>query len=114
MEGHIKGVPSAAGAGVVGFPESVEARSCALSGQVYVESVPSLTSTLGARMTWERKSGRFAGFKAYDGRGLPPPLGSLAGYDVTGKKSWKAFTTRFARNWKATDDVLTYASVARG
>src|SRR3546814_15236928 len=46
--------------------------------------------------------------------GLPPPLGSLDGYDVTGKKSWKAFTPRFALNWKATDDVLLYGSIARG
>src|SRR3546814_17992191 len=65
-------------------------------------------------MTWERKSGRFAGYKADDGPGLPPPLGSLDGYDVTGKKSWKAFTPRFALNWKATDDVLLYGSIARG
>src|SRR3546814_13737712 len=65
-------------------------------------------------MTWERKSGRFAGYKADDGPGLPPPLGSLDGYDVTGKKSWKAFTPRFALNWKATDDVLLYDSIVRG
>lgn len=114
VEGQIQDFPSPANSGIGIYPQSVNARSVAIFGQVDVEIVPSLTATVGARMTWERKSGRFAGFKADSGPGLPPPLGSLAGYDVTGKKSWKAFTPRFALNWKATDDVLLYASVARG
>lgn len=114
VEGQIQDFPTPAGSGTGIYPQSVNARSVAVFGQVDFEIVPSLTATVGARMTWERKSGRFAGFKADSGPGLPPPLGSIGGYDVTGKKSWKAFTPRFALNWKATDDVLLYASVARG
>jgi len=114
IEGQIQQFPTPAGSGIGIFPQSVNARSVAVFGQVDYEIVPSLTATVGARMTWERKSGRFAGYKGDDGPGLPPPLGSLGGYDVTASKKWKAFTPRFALNWKATDDVLLYGSVARG
>lgn len=114
IEGQIQDFPTPAGSGTGIYPQSVHARSIAVFGQFDYEIVPSLVATVGARMTWERKRGRFAGYKADDGPGLPPPLGSLAGYDVTGKKSWKAFTPRFALNWKATDDVLLYGSIARG
>ncbi|PQM27684.1 hypothetical protein CVO77_03695 [Sphingopyxis lindanitolerans] len=114
IQGQIQQFPTPAISGVGLYPQSVNARSFALFGQVDYEIIPSLTATVGARMTWERKSGRFAGFKIDDGPGLPPPLGSVVGYDVTGAKSWKAFTPRFALNWKASDDILLYASVARG
>lgn len=114
VQGQIQQFPTAASSGIGLYPQSVNARSFAIFGQVDYEIVPSLTATVGARMTWERKSGRFAGFKIDDGPGVPPPLGSAAGYDVTGAKSWKAFTPRFALNWKASDDILLYGSVARG
>ncbi|WOF42390.1 TonB-dependent receptor [Sphingopyxis indica] len=114
VEGQIQDFPSPAISGTGIYPQSVNARSFAVFGQVDAEIVPSLTATLGARMTWERKSGRFAGFKVDDGPGVPPPLGSADGYDVTSSKKWNAFTPRFALNWKANDDVLLYASVARG
>lgn len=114
VQGQIQQFPTPAGSGIGLYPQSVNARSVAVFGQVDYEIVPSLTATVGARMTWERKSGRFAGFKIDDGPGVPPPLGSAAGYDVTGAKSWKAFTPRAALNWKASDDILVYASVARG
>lgn len=114
LQGQIQQFPSPAGSGIGIYPQSVNARSVAVFGQLDYEILPSLTATVGARMTWERKSGRFEGHKVDSGPGVPPPLGSAAGYDVTGKKSWKAFTPRFALNWKATDDVLVYASVARG
>ena len=114
VQGQIQQFPSPAISGVGRYPQSVNARSIAVFGQLDFEVVPSLTFTAGGRMTWERKSGRFAGFKVDDGPGIPPPLGSAAGYDVTGKEDWKAFTPRVALNWKTTDDILLYASAARG
>ena len=114
IQGQIQQFPSPAISGVGRYPQSVNARSIAVFGQLDFEIVPSLTVTAGGRMTWERKSGRFAGFKVDSGPGVPPPLGSAAGYDVTGREDWKAFTPRVALNWKATDDILFYASAARG
>ncbi|WP_417590551.1 TonB-dependent receptor [Parasphingorhabdus sp.] len=114
IQGQIQQFPSPAISGVGSYPQSVNARSIAVFGQLDFEIVPSLTVTAGGRMTWERKSGRFAGFKVDSGPGVPPPLGSAAGYDVTGREDWKAFTPRVALNWKATDDILFYASAARG
>lgn len=114
LQGQIQQFPTPEGSGTGLYPQSVNARSIAVFGQIDYEIIPSLTATVGARMTWERKSGRFAGFKIDDGPGIPPPLGSAEGYDVTGAKNWKAFTPRFALNWKASDDILLYASVARG
>ena len=114
VQGQIQQFPTPASSGTGLYPQSVNARSVAVFGQVDLEIVPSLTATVGARMTWERKSGRFAGFKIDSGPGVPPPLGSAAGYDVTASQDWKAFTPRFALNWKASDDLLLYASVARG
>jgi iron complex outermembrane receptor protein len=114
IQGQIQDFATPAISGIGIFPQSVNARSFAIFGQLDYEIVPSLTATLGARMTWEKKSGRFAGYKGDDGPGVPPPLGTPAGYDVTASQKWKAFTPRFALNWKATDDVLLYASAARG
>lgn len=114
VEGLLQQFPAPSISGSALYPQSVNARSIAMFGQVDFEVVPSLTITAGARMTWERKSGSFAGFKTDTGPGLPPPLGTLGGYNVTGSKSWNAFTPRFALNWKANDDILLYASVARG
>lgn len=114
IQGQIQQFPAPAISGTGLYPQSVNARSVAVFGQLDFEIVPSLTVTAGARMTWERKSGSFAGFKIDNGPGVPPPLGSLAGYDVTAAESWKAFTPRFALNWKATDDILLYGSVTRG
>src|SRR3546814_7653877 len=58
IEGQIQDFPTPASSGTGIYPQSVDARSFAIFGQVDVEIVPSLTATVGARMTWERKSGR--------------------------------------------------------
>ncbi|MCW6537772.1 TonB-dependent receptor [Sphingomonas lycopersici] len=113
IEGQIQDFATPAISGTAIYPQYARARSFALFGQVDYDILPTLTATVGARMTWEHKEGEFAGYKV-SGPGLPPPLGSLAGYDVHGAKSWKAFTPRFALNWKVTPDVMLYGSVARG
>ncbi|WP_298670545.1 TonB-dependent receptor [uncultured Sphingomonas sp.] len=113
IEGQIQDFATPALTGTAIYPQYVKARSFAVFGQLDYEIAPNFTATAGARMTWEHKEGEFAGFKV-SGPGLPPPLGSLAGYDVTGAKSWSAFTPRFALNWKVAPDVMFYGSVARG
>jgi len=95
IEGQIQDFATPAISGTAIYPQYARARSFALFGQVDYDILPTLTATVGARMTWEHKEGEFAGYKV-SGPGLPPPLGSLAGYDVHGAKSWKAFTPRFA------------------
>jgi iron complex outermembrane receptor protein len=104
---------TAAISGRARYPQHVEATSFAVFGQVNYAITDTLTATLGARMTWEEKDGRFGGFKV-SGPGLPPPLGTLGGYDVTATQDWEAFTPRFALSWQADDDLLFYASASRG
>lgn len=113
VQGQIQDFPAPAQQGTAIYPQSVEASSFALFGQFDYALTDRLTATAGARMTWENKEGRFAGMKV-SGPGLPPPLGSLAGYDVEASESWDAFTPRFALNWQASDTVMVYASAAKG
>lgn len=114
IQGQIQDFAKPLESGIGIYPQSVKASSFAIFGQFDYEILPMLTATVGARMTWERKKGRFAGYKADNGPGVPPPLGSAVGYDVRAKEDWKAFTPRFALNWKAADNALIYGSVARG
>ncbi len=95
------------------YPQKVQATSFALFGQFGYAVTDELTVTAGARMTWEEKDGRFAGFKT-GGPGLPPPLGTLGGYDVRASESWEAFTPRVAVDWRPRENLLLYASATRG
>ncbi len=104
--------PAPAQTGFATYPQDVESKSTALFGQLSYDILPNLTATVGARMTWEEKEGRFIGQKI-SGPGRPPPLGAVD-YDVTADEKWEAFTPRFALDWKPTDDILLYASAARG
>ncbi|PKP82670.1 MAG: hypothetical protein CVT79_04305 [Alphaproteobacteria bacterium HGW-Alphaproteobacteria-18] len=113
LQGQIQDFPAPAQTGTAIYPQSVNAKSFAVFGQFDYDLTERLTATAGARMTWEEKSGTFAGFKVA-GPGLPPPLGSLDGYDVEASQEWDAFTPRFALNWKAADNVMVYASAAKG
>lgn len=113
IQGQIQDFPAPEQTGTGLYPQSVEATSFAVFGQLDYDLTERLTATVGARMTWEEKEGRFAGFRI-EGPGLPPPLGSIEGYDVEGSQSWDAFTPRFALNWRASDTVMLYASAARG
>jgi iron complex outermembrane receptor protein len=102
-------VPAQQGYG--SFPQDVDARSYAIFGQTALAVTDRLTATLGARYTWEEKEGRFQGIRVF-GPGFPPPL--AAEFDVRAEESWKAFTPRFAVDYQLSDDVLVYASAARG
>ncbi|MGE6699251.1 TonB-dependent receptor [Hyphomonas sp. NPDC076900] len=113
LQGQIQDFPAPAQQGTAIYPQSVNAKSFAVFGQFDYAVTDTLTATVGARMTWEEKEGRFAGMKV-SGPGLPPPLGSLDGYDVQASESWDALTPRFALNWQASDTVMLYASAAKG
>ena len=113
LQGQIQDFPVPAQQGIAIYPQSVNAKSFAVFGQFDYAVTDTLTATVGARMTWEEKEGRFAGMKV-SGPGLPPPLGSLDGYDVQASESWDALTPRFALNWQASDTVMLYASAAKG
>ncbi|BCW87229.1 Metal-pseudopaline receptor CntO [Alphaproteobacteria bacterium SO-S41] len=104
---------TAAISGRARYPQSVDATSFAVFGQFNYAITDTLTATVGARMTWEEKSGRFGGFKLDAGPGRPPPLGAVD-YDVTATQDWEAFTPRFALSWQAADNMLFYASASRG
>jgi len=113
VQGQIQDFPAPSLTGTAIYPQSVTASSFAVFGQFDYDLTDTLTATVGARMTWEEKEGRFAGMKV-SGPGLPPPLGTLEGYDVNASEAWDAFTPRFALNWQVTDTAMVYASAARG
>ena len=113
VQGQIQDFPAPSLTGTAIYPQSVTASSFAIFGQFDYDLTDTLTATVGARMTWEEKEGRFAGMKV-SGPGLPPPLGTLEGYDVNASEAWDAFTPRFALNWQVTDTAMVYASAARG
>lgn len=103
--------PSPATTGEAVYPQTVDATSKAMFGQVSFDIVPELVATVGARMTWEEKEGHFIGQKV-GGTGMPPPL--VADYDVRAEESWSAFTPKFGLDWHYTEDMLFYLSAARG
>lgn len=80
-------------------------RSFAAYGQADFEIVPSLSITLGARYTSDRKI-----FTAIDIR----QRDNVKYVDVTRQATFKKFTPRFGINWKASDDMLVYGSFSRG
>jgi len=97
------------------WPQSVSAQSYAVFAQVDYKIFDTLTATLGARQTWEEKSGNFAGAvtsPAVPGA-LPPPM-AVAAYAVSANKSWNAFTPRGGLNWQVSDDAMLYVTAARG
>lgn len=104
---------TAAISGRARYPQHVDATSFAVFGQFNYAITETLTATVGARMTWEEKEGRFGGFKLDPGPGRPPPLGAVD-YDVRASEEWEAFTPRFALSWQAADNILIYGSAARG
>lgn len=103
--------PAPAQTGYGRFPQDVESRSTAIFGQATYAFTEKLDLTLGARMTWEEKDAHLQGIRV-SGPGFPPPL--AAEYDVRASESWDAFTPKAAVNYKATEDLLVYASAARG
>lgn len=103
--------PVAVVTGIGSFPQDVDSESYAIFGQVNFDVTDRLTLTAGARMTWESKNAHLQGVLVA-GPGLPPPLS--APYDITASQSWSAFTPRAAIEYHVSDEVMVYASAARG
>ncbi|MBB4632594.1 TonB-dependent receptor [Sphingosinicella soli] len=103
--------PAPAQQGRNAFPQDVDSDSFALFGQANLAVTDRLTLTVGARMTWESKRAHLQGILV-EGPGLPPPLS--VPFDVRARESWRAFTPRFAADYKVSDNVMIYASAARG
>lgn len=84
----------------------LSATNYAAFGQIDFDLLDNLTVTVGVRQNHEHK--RFnRQFTHLQGGDVFIP------YQVL-EKSWNSFTPRFGLNWKATDDVMIYASYAEG
>lgn len=103
--------PVPAVTGVNSFPQDVESSSYAVFGQVDYAATPRLTLTAGARMTWEEKEADLEAILV-EGPGLPPPLAEE--FAVSADEDWSAFTPRLAASYRLDDDVMLYASAAKG
>jgi outer membrane receptor protein involved in Fe transport len=71
------------------------------------EVVPNLFLTAGGRYTWEKKSARNA-------RTPDCTLALVCTFTDSGSKTWSNFTPKVGVNWKATPDILVYASWTKG
>lgn len=74
---------------------SVRSDAYALYAQASVEMVPGLTATVGARQSWENVSVVSDGF-------VPP------------KAKFEGFTPNFKLQYRATPDIMVYASASKG
>ncbi|MDM7955107.1 TonB-dependent receptor [Blastomonas sp.] len=85
-------------------------------GEVSYEITPQLTLSAGARYTIDDKqmeaSARILSFGPAGDILSPAPLRSPYSIDV--ERKWRKLTPRFALEFRATPDVLLYASAARG
>lgn len=96
--------------GRVSFPQDVTTTSYAVFAQASYEIVNDLTLTIGARQTWEKKDVEL-GAVLLSGAN-PPPF--TAPYNVNAEESWSEFTPKFSIDYAANDDLMIYASAARG
>jgi iron complex outermembrane receptor protein len=96
--------------GVARYDQNVTANSYAAFGQASYALSDALSLTVGGRVTWEDKDADVRG-TIVEG-GLPPPL--QGDFDASADESWNAFTPRVAVDYHLSDDVMLYASAARG
>lgn len=98
-----------------------ETDSIAVFGHATLDLTPKWGLELGLRYTYDEKSSRrrFENFFDPDLRvtqDFPPFLQGVGipGVPIQGKEDWDALTPRAALSYRATDDILLYASAARG
>lgn len=96
--------------GEVSFPQGVTTTSYAIFAQGSYEIVEDLTLTVGARQTWEKKEVEL-GAVLLSGSN-PPPF--TTPYNVNAEESWGEFTPKFVLDYAARDNLMLYASAARG
>ncbi len=103
-----------------GDEDQHEAQTTAVFAQADWEFAPAWTLTLGGRATWDEKTvfTRFVGAPAGITNAYQVSDGVPSGRPVTSQggasEEWFEFTPRVALNWKASEDLLFYASYARG
>ncbi len=83
--------------------------SYAVFGQGTWAFTDDVNLTVGARYTYEKKEADIRG------AGFDPTGGFLAApYDISASKSWNAFTPKVTVDWRPSDEVMLYFSVADG
>ena len=83
--------------------------SYAVFGQGTWAFTDDVNLTVGARYTYEKKEADIRG------AGFDPTGGFLAApYDINASKSWNAFTPKVTVDWRPSDEVMLYFSVADG
>jgi iron complex outermembrane receptor protein len=75
--------------------------------QADYQVVPNVFLTAGGRYTWEKKS-------AQNARTPDCTLDLVCTFTDSGSKTWSNFTPKLGVSWKATPDVLFYASWTKG
>ncbi|SMF61910.1 TonB-dependent receptor [Allosphingosinicella indica] len=98
------------------FTQNGVAQNYAVFGEAEFDILENLTVSVGGRYTVDKKT--------MDARaevlsfGLPgdilSPAPLQAPYNISVRKTWKEFTPKVALEWRATDNVLVYASAAKG
>lgn len=98
------------------FRGNATATSYAAFGEIEYDFLPNLTLSVGGRYTVDEKDLHSqAIILSYGPAGdilSPAPLQSP--YDIQVSEEWSRFTPRVALEWRATDDMLVYASYASG
>ena len=93
-----------------------DATSYAAFGEIEYDLTPRLTISVGGRYTVDQKDlNSQAIIYSFGPAGdilSPAPLQSP--YNITVSEEWSRFTPRVALEWRATDDMLLYASYASG
>ena len=111
----VAGLPCAGGAGNpfnalldldVRPQTALTTNNWAVFGQASYEVVPALTLTVGGRYSWERKR--------YFIDSIYPNSGRIATPPTHDERTWKNFAPKIGIDYRASDDVLLYASWSKG
>lgn len=95
------------------FIQDLTSRSVAVFGSLTYDLTDRVSLTAGLRQSWDEKEGRFTVIDNLNGTSgsLAP---ALEEYDTPVGESWSALTPRFTVDFQATDDLMLYATIARG
>lgn len=88
----------------------LKSKSYALFAHGEYHFMPTLSLTLGARYTWDDRE---MDYNLTDNAGSNISFNPVTHPDLA-SQSWKNLSAKVSLNWKASDDVLLFASVNRG
>lgn len=98
------------------FIQNGVAQNYAAFGELEYDLLSNLTVSVGGRYTIDHKDmdavARVLSFGPAGDILSPAPLRTP--YDITVEKTWREFTPRAALEWRATNNILVYASAAKG